>query len=204
MASMREPRQRNSLLRQAREERGLSQSKVAEAIGVDVRTYRRWENEGLSPSGYPQLQLMKYFGKTTADELGFAERVPRTSLPSHSVQQAAQEEADQECGPLSESSPEPEDLSVQASLASSSSPVMAHQEQKQENDPEIFHDQQAPLVLIEREQPVPTPFPSLQKKHFPYLICLITLIILILGVGSGFLFVLGLSHFTRKPSATTA
>jgi serine/threonine protein kinase len=64
----------NYLLRQAREEQGLSQSEVAEAIGVDVRSYRRWENEGQIPGAYTQTQLARYFGKTTLDELGFAKR----------------------------------------------------------------------------------------------------------------------------------
>jgi len=136
MGSMLEPPhnvRQNYLLRQARQERGLSQSDVAEAIGVDVRSYRRWENEGLFPSRYAQIQLVRYFGKTTPSELGFEERTRRTSFPSQSAQQEVPGEAGQERSSLSESSPgdlfvptapvvEPEESVLGKQHTSSSSP----------------------------------------------------------------------------------
>ena len=109
--SSREGKQ-NFLLRQAREERRLSQLQVAEAIGVDERTYRRWENEGYVPGWYAQRRLLALFGKTTPDELGFGERTPRTSLLSQPAEQAVPGEAGQQRSSLSGVSPDREALSV--------------------------------------------------------------------------------------------
>ncbi len=69
----------NVLLRQVREDHNLSQSQVAQEVGVDERTYRRWENEGTLPQPYAQGKLLRLFGKANPEELGFAERTRRTS-----------------------------------------------------------------------------------------------------------------------------
>src|SRR5262249_26851098 len=94
----------NFLLRQAREERRLSQTQVAETIGVDGRTYRRWENEGHIPSWYAQRKLLAFFGKSTPDELGFRKSTRRISFPPQLAQRAGSGEAGQESISLSESS----------------------------------------------------------------------------------------------------
>jgi DNA-binding XRE family transcriptional regulator len=102
----------NFLLRQAREEQDLSQSQVADKIGVNERTYRRWENEGQIPGWYAQRKLLRLFGKTTPGALGFREHTRRISFLSQPTQQAAQEEAGRERTSLSEASPGREDPSV--------------------------------------------------------------------------------------------
>src|SRR6266487_3449040 len=72
----------NFLLRQAREEQNLRQFQVAEEVGVDERTYRRWENEGSLPQPYAQQKLLRFFGKTTPEQLGFGERTRLPVSPS--------------------------------------------------------------------------------------------------------------------------
>ena len=58
-------------LRAAREQRGWSQSKVAEALGVTTRTVSRWEHGEVIPYPYYRQQLSVLFDKTE-QQLGFA------------------------------------------------------------------------------------------------------------------------------------
>lgn len=62
----------NRRLKQARELRGWSQAKVAEAIGTDATTVSRWERGLFSPTPYFRERLCKLFGKN-AEELGLLE-----------------------------------------------------------------------------------------------------------------------------------
>jgi transcriptional regulator with XRE-family HTH domain len=57
------------LLRKVRIQHGWSQTKVAEALGVDTRTVRRWEMGEAIPFPYYRQKLSRLFGKT-AGELG--------------------------------------------------------------------------------------------------------------------------------------
>ena len=61
---------KSSLLRAERRRRGWSQAKVAEAVGVNLSTVRRWERGRAVPYPYYRKKLATLFGKT-AEELGF-------------------------------------------------------------------------------------------------------------------------------------
>src|SRR5436190_7139359 len=74
---------KSDLLRAERIQRGWSQSKLAEELGVDTRTVRRWERGQAIPFPYYRKQLATLFGKT-AEELG---------LPSDSDEDNAMEQA---------------------------------------------------------------------------------------------------------------
>jgi len=62
----------NRRLKQARELRGWSQAKVAEAIGTDATTVSRWERGLFSPTPYFRERLCKLFARN-AEELGLLE-----------------------------------------------------------------------------------------------------------------------------------
>jgi transcriptional regulator with XRE-family HTH domain len=63
----------NQSLKHEREQRGWSQSRVAEQVGTDPGTVSRWERGFSSPSPYFREQLCQLYGKT-AQELGLLER----------------------------------------------------------------------------------------------------------------------------------
>src|SRR5215469_17785092 len=74
---MKEKRSHNNKLQRERLSRGWKQEEVAEKLGVDVRTVRRWEG------GHPVRPLniaglMRLFGKS-ADELGLIEETDEPS-----------------------------------------------------------------------------------------------------------------------------
>lgn len=75
----------NRRLKQARELRGWSQAKVAEAIGTDATTVSRWERGLFSPTPYFRERLCKLFGRN-AEELGLLE-------PAYQPLEREQEEA---------------------------------------------------------------------------------------------------------------
>ncbi len=58
-----------SKLAMARQEKGLNQEDLAEAVSVDVSTISRWENGETVPRGYNRQKLCTFFGKS-AKELG--------------------------------------------------------------------------------------------------------------------------------------
>lgn len=60
---------KSDLLRAERTQRGWSQAKLAEALGVDTRTVRRWERGQAIPFPYYRKQLLALFDMT-AEELG--------------------------------------------------------------------------------------------------------------------------------------
>jgi transcriptional regulator with XRE-family HTH domain len=57
------------LLKLEREQRGWSQSRIAEAVGTTIRTVSRWEQGIVTPSPHYREQLCTLFGKT-AKQLG--------------------------------------------------------------------------------------------------------------------------------------
>lgn len=62
--------QRNEKLTTARLEKNLTQTEACEKIGVpDVRTWQRWENEGVIPNPYYRRKLCNYFN-TSFEDLG--------------------------------------------------------------------------------------------------------------------------------------
>jgi DNA-binding XRE family transcriptional regulator len=75
----------NQKLRQAREEHQWTQQETASRIGVDERTYRRWENEGVIPQRYAQRQILDLFNEQRPEDLGFIKRLPSTTLHPPSV-----------------------------------------------------------------------------------------------------------------------
>ncbi|GAC1467498.1 MAG: hypothetical protein PVSMB2_35460 [Ktedonobacteraceae bacterium] len=67
----------NSKLIQARQEKNWTQSEACEAAGVaDIRSWQRWELEGMTPSSYYRRKLCSIFNKT-AEELGFLTKIPK-------------------------------------------------------------------------------------------------------------------------------
>ena len=60
-------------LKEARELRGWSQAKVAEAVGTIVRTVSRWEQGKALPYPYYRERLFELFEKN-AEQLGFVQR----------------------------------------------------------------------------------------------------------------------------------
>lgn len=62
----------NTALVEARLQRGMSQKKLADAIGVSLSTVVRWEKGMTRPFAYHQRKLAEFFGKTS-QELGFAD-----------------------------------------------------------------------------------------------------------------------------------
>jgi len=74
---------KSDLLRAERIQHGWSQAKLAEELGVDTRTVRRWERGQAIPFPYYRQKLSLLLGKT-AEELG---------LPSDSEEDNAMEEA---------------------------------------------------------------------------------------------------------------
>src|ERR1700687_2739150 len=57
-----------------REKRGLTQEKLAEQVGVDVATVRRWESGDVSPHGRNKWKLMETLGVETEDALDLDSR----------------------------------------------------------------------------------------------------------------------------------
>ena len=80
---------KSDLLRAERIQRGWSQAKLAEALGVDARTVRRWERGQAIPFPYYRKQLLALFNMT-AEELGLPSDIDEdnaTEQASHSVVQ---------------------------------------------------------------------------------------------------------------------
>ena len=50
----------NSTLKKFRERAGLTQQLVADSIGIQVRTYQKWEKGEAKPDGYNLIRLMNY------------------------------------------------------------------------------------------------------------------------------------------------
>src|SRR2546423_11329140 len=73
------PRQIASRLRQERQQRGWTQSDLAERIGTTQINVSRWENGVTVPGPYYRQRLGELFGKNM-EELGF--------FPGSSVEQA--------------------------------------------------------------------------------------------------------------------
>src|SRR5260370_42131984 len=80
---------KSDLLRAERIQHGWSQAKLAEALGVDARTVRRWERGQAIPFPYYRKQLLALFD-LTAEELGLPSDIDEdnaTEQASHSVVQ---------------------------------------------------------------------------------------------------------------------
>lgn len=75
-----------SVLRYERSIRGWTQADVAEKVGSDSRTVRRWEHGKTVPTPYLRQRICQIFGKT-ATELGLLHE----SLPSPHTEEVAQE-----------------------------------------------------------------------------------------------------------------
>jgi transcriptional regulator with XRE-family HTH domain len=69
----------NILLRSKREERQLTQTEVAEAIGVAVRTVGRWERDEASPTAYCIKKLCLLF-EATPEELGLVRSAKQAAV----------------------------------------------------------------------------------------------------------------------------
>jgi transcriptional regulator with XRE-family HTH domain len=75
-------------LRRAREQKGWSQSRVAEALGVTTRTVSRWEQGQALPYPYYRQQLSLLFEKNE-QQLGFvSDATPGNACEEHDAQVA--------------------------------------------------------------------------------------------------------------------
>lgn len=50
----------NSTVKKYRERAKLTQREVAEAVGIQIRTYQKWEGGEVKPDGYNLIRLMNY------------------------------------------------------------------------------------------------------------------------------------------------
>ena len=57
-------------LKQLRQERKLTQVKVAESVGITQQSYARWENGKVIPTSEKLSQIAKFYGVTTDYLLG--------------------------------------------------------------------------------------------------------------------------------------
>lgn len=57
-------------LKQLRQERKLTQVKVAESLGITQQSYARWENGKVTPTSEKLSQIAKFYGVTTDYLLG--------------------------------------------------------------------------------------------------------------------------------------
>lgn len=57
-------------LKQLRQERKLTQVKVAESLGITQQSYARWENGKVIPTSEKLSQIAKFYGVTTDYLLG--------------------------------------------------------------------------------------------------------------------------------------
>lgn len=84
----------SELLREERKRRGWSQAKLAEALGVDVTTVRRWERGQVVPYPYHRKKMAALFGKTV-EELGWLpsadEEKEKDVLPTEAVSEVVLE-----------------------------------------------------------------------------------------------------------------
>jgi transcriptional regulator with XRE-family HTH domain len=64
---------------EAREKRGWTQELLAERVGVDVATIRRWEHGNTSPQGRNIWKLMEILGVASEDDLDLGRRTPEKS-----------------------------------------------------------------------------------------------------------------------------
>ncbi len=69
-------------LRRYREERGLTQSELAKAIGKSFRTVQAWEREESFPNAEMIWKLCEVFGTDPNDFLGWYEEHPRADAPA--------------------------------------------------------------------------------------------------------------------------
>ncbi len=76
---------RNQRLIEAREQRGWTQEKAAEKIGVSRVSYARWEEQGIIPRLWAMNQASEVF-KMSAEQLGFRKYSPTTSTSRHLLQ----------------------------------------------------------------------------------------------------------------------
>ena len=66
---------RNQRLIEAREQRGWTQEKAAEKIGVSRVSYARWEEQGIIPRLWAMNQASEVF-KMSPEQLGFRKYSP--------------------------------------------------------------------------------------------------------------------------------
>lgn len=76
---------RNQKLIEAREQRGWTQEKVAEKIGVSRITIARWEEQGIIPRLWAINQATEIF-KMSAEQLGFRKFSPNVFTSRHLIQ----------------------------------------------------------------------------------------------------------------------
>jgi len=76
---------RNQRLIEAREQRGWTQEKAAEKIGVSRVSYARWEEQGIIPRLWAMNQASEVF-KMSAEQLGFRKYSPNPSTSRHLLQ----------------------------------------------------------------------------------------------------------------------
>lgn len=69
-------------LRRYREERGLTQSELAKAIGKSFRTVQAWEREESFPNAEMVWKLCEVFETDPNDFLGWYEEHPRADTPA--------------------------------------------------------------------------------------------------------------------------
>ena len=72
---------RNILLKQAREEKGWTQHRLADELGVEEQTIRSWEHGRRKPLREYRIRLSEIFGKTP-EQLGFPSTESPESEPS--------------------------------------------------------------------------------------------------------------------------
>jgi transcriptional regulator with XRE-family HTH domain len=81
---------RNQRLIEAREQRGWTQEKAAEKIGVSRVAYARWEEQGIIPRLWAISQASEVF-KMSAEQLGFRGYLPHASTSRQLVQSISAE-----------------------------------------------------------------------------------------------------------------
>ena len=81
-------------LRRARKKKYLTQAEVAEAVGVDTKTVKRWKDNHGTPRGHNCRKLCDLFKATSEDlKLGIHRIIPQVTA-SISIQMSVEEPSD--------------------------------------------------------------------------------------------------------------
>jgi len=64
----------NETIRELRQNRGISQVTLAEALGVTKQSVSNWENDNIQPSIEMLVKIAKYFSVSTDYLLGLTEK----------------------------------------------------------------------------------------------------------------------------------
>ena len=81
--------------RRARKKKNFTQAEVAEAVGVDTKTVKRWEDNHGTPRGHNCRKLCDLFKATSEDlKLGNTSNNPTKRLRQYQIQMSVEEVTD--------------------------------------------------------------------------------------------------------------